>query len=128
MTITPITAPDVPAPRGHYSHAVTANGLVFVSGQLGVRADGSHTADQPFEVQARQTLVNLIAILKAAGCGTADVAKVTVYIVGMQHWAAFNTLYAEVFGEHRPARAVVPVNPLNHGYLVEIEAIAALPA
>ncbi|MGL4727591.1 MAG: RidA family protein [Bosea sp. (in: a-proteobacteria)] len=127
MTVTPITAPDVPAPRGHYSHAVKANGFLFVSGQLGVREDGSHTADQPFETQARQTLDNLMRILKAAGCGPADVAKVTVYIVGMEHWALFNALYAEVFGAHRPARAVVPVNPLNYGYLVEVEAIAALP-
>jgi reactive intermediate/imine deaminase len=127
MAVTPITAPDVPTPRGHYSHAVIANGFVFVSGHLGVREDGSHNADQPFAAQARQALANLMRILAAAGCGAEDVARVTVYIAGMEHWAAFNAIYADIFGPHRPARAVVPVGPLNHGYLVEIDAVAALP-
>jgi 2-iminobutanoate/2-iminopropanoate deaminase len=120
----PLTAPGLPLPRGHYSHATSAGGMVFISGQLGVRPDGSHTADQPFEVQARQALANLMAILAAAGCGPADVAKVSVFISGMEHWEVFNTLYTEVFGAARPARSVVPVGPLHFGYLVEIEAVA----
>ncbi len=119
-----ITPPGLKAPRGHYSHTVRAGGLVFTSGQLGIRPDGTHTADQPFEVQARQTLENVLAALAAAGCGVADIAKVTVFIVGMEHWGAFNDIYAGIFGAHRPARSMVPVNPLHHGYLVEIEAIA----
>jgi reactive intermediate/imine deaminase len=128
MGVDAITSPEVPAPRGHYAHGVVANGFLFVSGQLGVRADGSSTAGEGFEAQTRQTLANLVSILKAGGCGTGDVAKVTVFISDMAHWATFNTIYAEVFGDHRPARAVVPVGPLHNGYLVEVEAIAALPA
>jgi reactive intermediate/imine deaminase len=123
-----VTSPDVPQPRGHYAHAIAANGFLFVSGQLGVRPDGSSTAGEGFEAQARQTLANLASILKAGGCGAKDVVKVTVFISDMAHWAAFNTLYAEVFGEHRPARSVVPVGPLHNGHLIELEAIAALPA
>jgi reactive intermediate/imine deaminase len=122
-----VTSPDVPSPRGHYAHGVVANGFLFVSGQLGVRADGSSTADEGFEAQTRQTLANLVSILKAGGCGVEDVAKVTVFISDMAHWAAFNAIYAGVFGDHRPARSVVPVGALHNGHLVEIEAIAALP-
>ena len=54
----------------------------------------------------------------------ADLVKVTVYVAGVEHWPAFDRVYAAALGEHRPARAVVPVPELHHGYLVEIEAIA----
>jgi enamine deaminase RidA (YjgF/YER057c/UK114 family) len=90
-----------------------------------VRPDGSHTADLPFEAQARQALANLLAIVKVAGSGPERVLKVTAYIVGVEHWPAFNRLFAEAFGAARPARAVVPVPCLHHGYLIEIEAVAA---
>lgn len=123
-TIETILSPDVPAPAGHYSQAVAYKDLVFVSGQLAPRPDGSHTAHEPFAVQARQALDNLLAVLAAAGCGPADVLKVTAYLVGAAHWPGFNAIYAEVFGPHRPARAVVPVPELHHGYLIEIEAVA----
>jgi 2-iminobutanoate/2-iminopropanoate deaminase len=122
--VKPIAVPSLPKPAGHYSPAVRAGGMVFVSGQLGGRPDGRSTAGEAFEVQARQTLENLFTVLAAAGCGRQHVAKVTVYIADMAQWGAFNQIYAELFGEHRPARAVVPVGPLNHGYLVEVEAIA----
>ena len=127
-TVIPFTAPGMPLPRGHYSHATIAGQMMFVSGQLGMRPDGSHTADQPFDVQARQTLANLMAILAAAGCRPQDVAKVTVFIAGVEHWAAFNEIYALAFGDHKPARSIVPVHPLHFGYLVEIEAVALLPS
>lgn len=126
--ITRIASPAVPAPAGHYAQATAWRDLVFVSGQLGPRADGSHTADRPFEEQMRQGLANLLAILAEAGCGPERVLKVTAYLVGVENWAAFDRIYAEAFGEARPARAVVPVPGLHHGYLVEIEAVAARPA
>lgn len=112
-------------PAGHYSPATAWGDLVFVSGQLPVRPDGTHTADQPFEVQARQVLDNLFAVLTAAGSSPERVLKVTVYVAGIAHWPAFNRLYAEAFGTSKPARCVVPVPELHHGYLVEVEAIAA---
>jgi 2-iminobutanoate/2-iminopropanoate deaminase len=108
-------------PAGHYAPATAYGDLVFVSGQLPVGVDPA----APFDAQARQALGNLFDVLRAAGTTQGQLLKVTVYIVGIEHWPAFNTLYAELMGEARPARAVVPVPELHHGYLVEIEAIAA---
>lgn len=116
---------NVAPPGGHYAPATVWRDLIFVSGQLPVRPDGTHIADQPFEAQARQVLANLLAVLAAAGASPDRVLKVTVYVAGIEHWPAFNRLYAEAFGDAKPARAVVPVPELHHGYLVEVEAIAA---
>ncbi|MCV4275600.1 RidA family protein [Pseudomonas capsici] len=122
--IVPIHTPNAASPGGHYSQAVRHQGLLWVSGQLPVRADGSHSVTEPFEVQAAIALSNLMAILEKAGSGVDDLLKVTVYIVGIEHWPAFDQLYARYLGQHRPARAVVPVPVLHHGYLLEIEAVA----
>ncbi len=125
MGIETIVTGDAPTPAGHYSQATAFGGLLFVAGQLPVLPDGSHQADAPFEAQARQALANLIAIVRAGGSAPERVLKVNVYIVGIEHWPAFNAAYAEAFGNARPARAVVPVPELHHGYLVEVDAIAA---
>lgn len=126
--IEPIIVPGSAAPAGHYSAGVRHGGLVYVSGQLGARADGSHTAQEPFEVQVRAALDNVLRVLDAAGLGPADVVKMTAYIVGVENWPRFNAIYAEVMGEAKPARAVVPVPELHYGYLIELEAIAACRA
>lgn len=68
---------------------------------------------------------NLLAVVRAAECEVHDLLKITVYIVGIEHWGHFNELYAHALGEVRPARSVVPVPALHHGYVVEIDAIAA---
>lgn len=112
------------APGGHYTQAVSHQGILYVSGQLPVRPDGRHSANQPFEAQACLALENLMAILSAAGRGPNDLLKVTVYVAGIEHWPAFDRIYARYLGEHRPSRAVVPVPALHHGYLIEIEALA----
>jgi reactive intermediate/imine deaminase len=122
--ITAIETGSAPRPLGHYAQAIETGGFVFVSGQLAARADGTPLADMPFESQARQALANLLAIVAGAGLGRDRVAKVTAYLVGVEHWPVFNAIYAEAFGEHRPARAVVPVPALHHGYLIELEAMA----
>lgn len=119
-----IVTDAAPQAFGHYAQATEAAGVVYVSGQLAARPDGVSLADQPFDIQARQALANIIAIVEAAGLGRDRIAKVTSYLVGVAHWPAFNTIYAEVFGSHRPARAVVPVPALHHGYLIELDAIA----
>ena len=125
VRITTIVPGDVARPGGHYSHAKRFGELVFTSGQLGVRPDGSHTADRPFEEQARQALDNMLAALRAGGAQPRDILKVTAYIVGVALWPRFNAVYAEVMGEDRPARTVVPVPELHYGYLIEIDAVAA---
>ena len=123
--IEPIIVPGSAAPAGHYSAGVRHGGLLYVSGQLGVRPDGSHTANESFEDQVRAALGNVMRVLGAAGLGPADVVKVTAYIVGVENWPRFNAIYAEVMGTAKPARAVVPVPELHFGYLIELEAIAA---
>lgn len=125
MDIESIVAGDAPTPAGHYSQGVAHDGLLFVAGQLGVLPDGTHQPEAPFEDQARQAIANMLAIVRAGGSAPERVLKVNVYIVGVEHWPAFNRVYAEMFGDARPARAVVPVPELHHGYLVEVDAIAA---
>jgi enamine deaminase RidA (YjgF/YER057c/UK114 family) len=90
------------APGGQYSQAVAYGGVVYVSGQLPVRANGEHSADQPFEVQASIALDNLVAILNEAGLSPSDLLKVTVYVVGIEHWPAFDRLYARYLASIGP--------------------------
>lgn len=128
MQCTAIAPDDVALPGGHYSHAMRFGDFVFTSGQLGVRPDGTHTVDLPFEDQARQAIGNVLAALRAAGAEPADILKVTVHIAGVELWPRFNAVYAGIMGEARPARTVVPVVGLHYGYLVEIDAVAACRA
>ncbi|WP_221391657.1 RidA family protein [Dyadobacter sp. NIV53] len=121
-----IQTKEAALPGGHYAQATEYNGTVYVSGQLPVNADGSHTFTESFEVQVKQALSNLLAILNAAGSNFEDLLKVTVYIVGVEHWPTFNRLYAEALGNAKPARAIVPVPELHFGYLIEIEAVAVV--
>jgi enamine deaminase RidA (YjgF/YER057c/UK114 family) len=111
-------------PAGHYSAGVRHGGLVYVSGQLGVLPDGSHTVDQPFAVQVRTALGNVLRVIAVVGLGPEDIVKVTAYIVGTENWREFNAVYAEIMGAAKPARAVVPVPDLHYGYLIELEALA----
>jgi 2-iminobutanoate/2-iminopropanoate deaminase len=117
---------QAPAPAGHYAQAVVFQGIVYVSGQLPVGGDGVHGARTSFEDQARRAIANLFAIVEAAGSSPERILKVTAYIVGIEHWAAFNAVYADTFGQALPARTVAPVAELHHGYLVELDAIAAV--
>ena len=123
ITIAPVPA-DLAAPRGHYSHAVCAGGLVYVSGQLPVTAEGQLLDQAPFEQQAQQALANVEAALRAAGSSVRQLVQVRVYVTDIDHWPAFNALYARWCGDARPARAVVPVPRLHYGFLVEVEATA----
>ena len=125
MPIETVSTAGAPRPAGHYSQATVHDGLLFVAGQLGVLPDGTHRPEASFETQAQQALENVLAIVRAGGSAPERVLKVNVYIVGVEHWPAFNKVYAEAFGDARPARAVIPVPELHHGYLVEIDAIAA---
>lgn len=114
---------DQPPPKGHYSPAAAFGDLVFVSGQLPARDEQGRPA-KDFGEQVRSAMQNLFSVLRSAGCEPADLLKVTAYIVGVEHWDEFNTVYAELMGDSKPARAVVPVPELHFGCLVEVEAIA----
>ena len=120
----PIQTDQAPAAIGPYSQAVTQNGLVFVSGQLGLDPASGALAEG-IEAQTRRALQNLVAILAAAGLGTKHVLKATIYVANMDDFALVNQLYAEVFAPPFPAREVVQAARLPKNALVEISAIAA---
>lgn len=117
---------QAPTPAGHYVQATRHDRIVYVSGQLPVCADGTHAPEASFEDQAKQALDNLLAVLWASGSSPERLLKVSVYIVGVKNWPAFNAAYAKVLGPVKPARTVVPVPELHYGYLVEIDAVAAV--
>ncbi len=121
-----IATPSAPAARGHYSQAVVHGGLVFVAGQLPVVPADPERRLVAFDEQAHQVITNVLEIVEAAGSSANLVLKATVYIADIAHWPAFNAIYAERFGGHRPARTVVPVAQLHYGYLVEMDVIAAV--
>jgi 2-iminobutanoate/2-iminopropanoate deaminase len=119
------TDPDTMAqPGGHYSHAVTANGFVFVSGQLPIAPDGAKLADAPFVEQALCVLDNVANALKGAGSDIEKLVQIRVYVSDISDWPAFNALYAKWVGNAKPARCVVPVPQLHYGFKIEIEATA----
>jgi reactive intermediate/imine deaminase len=125
MSVTGILTDRAPKPAGHYAQATVSGAHVFVSGQLPIRPDGRPLDDDGFEAQARQAIQNMLEVVRAAGSSPQQLVKVTAYIVGIDNWARFNTVYASMLPDARPARSVVPVPELHYGYLVEIDAIAA---
>lgn len=119
-----IQTPNAPAPGGHYAQATSWNDLIFVSGQLAIKPITKEKVLGNIEVQTVQVLENLKAIVEAAGSDLHHVLKTTVYIADIELWGRVNTVYADFFGDARPARAIVPTKALHHGFLIEIEAIA----
>ncbi|NNK47885.1 MAG: RidA family protein [Gemmatimonadetes bacterium] len=121
-----ISTADAPSPAGHYSQAIVYGDTVYVSGQLAVDPVTGEKGMGSIEEQTRLTLRNVEQVLLSAGSDLSHVIKTTVYVSDIELWGGVNQAYAEVFGDHRPARAVVPSRDLHYGCLVEIEAIAAL--
>ena len=121
-----ITTSKAPTPGGHYSQAIVHNGLIYVSGQLPIEPQTGEKILDSIEAQTEQVMKNLKAILEAAGSSLSQVIKTTVYIADIQLWDRVNQVYARYFGEHRPARSVVPTRSLHHGFLIEMEAMAVI--
>ena len=121
-----ISTPNAPSPAGHYSQAVVHGDVVYVSGQLAVDPQTGEKRLGSIEEQTEQALKNVAAILKAANSGVDRVLKTTLYISDIELWGRVNEVYSRFFGEHRPTRAVVPTKELHYGFLIEIEAIAAV--
>ena len=125
MSRSEVIATDAaPAAIGPYSQALVHGELVFTSGQIGMDPASGELPDGGVEAQVRAALANLGAVLEAAGSGFDRVLKTTVYLVDMADFVAVNGVYAEVFGEARPARATVAVAGLPKGALFEIDAVA----
>ena len=115
-----------PLPGGHYSQAIVHNGLVYVSGQLPIDPKTGEKQTGSIEEQTRLVLQNLSAILDASDSSLKQVLKVTVYISDISLWGKVNEVYAEIFGDHRPARAIVPTRDLHFGFKIEVDAVAAV--
>jgi 2-iminobutanoate/2-iminopropanoate deaminase len=122
----PILTDKAPVPAGHYSQAIVHQGVVYVAGQLPITPGQKEHTISTIEEQTRQTLNNLDAILIASGSSRDQVIRVTIYVSDVSHWPKVNAIYAEFFGNHRPARTVVPVGKLHYGYEIELDAIAAV--
>ncbi len=126
MAPRPLSTPNGPAALGPYSPAVRAGDWVILSGQIGL-VPSSGAIAEGVEAQTRQVLANVEVLLGDCGGGLADVAKTTVFVTDLGDWTTVNAVYAEAFGDHRPARSTVQVAGLPGGVLVEIEAWAHLP-
>ncbi len=124
--INKIQPENQPEPKGHYSPAVGHNGLIFVSGQLPVNHATGAVETGAIEAQTEIALRNVEMILLAANSDLNHVLQMTIYISEMELWDKVNAVYARVLGEHKPARAIVPVKDLHFGTKIEIQAIAAV--
>ena len=118
-----VTAGGAPEPAGPYSHAVVANGFVYVSGQGPVNPETGSVPDG-FEDQVRQTFENLHTILEAAGSGLGNVVKVNAYVTDLTRFGRFNEVYKEFFTQEPPARTTVGADLL--GILVEVDCVAVV--
>ena len=114
-----------PIPKGHYSPGIEHNGLIYVSGQLPMDLETREPFAGDIETQTELALRNVEAVLKEAGSDLDHVLQMTIYVSDIELWGAVNKKYAEVMGDHRPARAIVPVKDLHFDTKIEIQAIAA---
>lgn len=113
-------------PLGPYTPVVRAGDFVFVSGQGGL--DDGTKVDGGLVAETAQTMKNVRAQLESMGASMTDVVKTTCFLTDMENYTKFNAEYSAAFGDHRPARSCVAVSGLPAGFLVEVEAVAYLPA
>ena len=118
-----ISTNDAPQAIGPYSQAIEANGLIYTSGQISLKPDGSmETKD--VEHQTHQVMKNLFYVLEAGGAHFNDVIKTTIYLADMNDFDVVNKVYSHYFASHKPARSTIAVRSLPKNALVEIECIA----
>jgi len=117
----------IPAPRGPYSPAVRAGEFIFVSGQVPVDPATQQLVSGDIATETRRVLTNIQEILKGCNAAMSDVVKCTVFLADAKDFAAMNAVYAEFFGDAKPARATVVTGFVLEGIRVEIEAIAYQP-
>lgn len=120
------STPNAPAAVGPYSQAVQVGDVLFTAGQIGLVPGTRELAGPDIITQTRRVLLNLQAILKAAGSDLGDVIKTTVFLVDMKDWPAMNEVYAEFFPSQPPARSAVQVAALPMSARVEIELVAVV--
>ncbi len=116
---------NAPAPIGPYSQAIKAGNMLFISGQIPLTKDGALSGDD-IQSQTRQCILNIIAILESQNVNVDNVVKTTVLMKDLTDFPIMNTIYAEYFGDSKPARAAYEVARLPKDVLIEIEAIAII--
>lgn len=124
--INKIQPENQPIPKGHYSPAIEFNGLIFVSGQLPIDNETGKVETGAIEKQTKLALRNVEAVLLAGNSDLNHVLQMTIYISDINDWEKVNEVYRQILGEHKPARAIVPVKELHFGTKIEIQAIAAV--
>lgn len=118
-----VSTDKAPQAIGPYSQAVIANGMLFSSGQIALTPEGE-MVEEDITKQTRQVLTNLTNVLAEAGTDLSRVVKTGIFLADMDDFAVVNEIYAEFFGNHKPARSTVAVKTLPKNALVEIECIA----
>jgi 2-iminobutanoate/2-iminopropanoate deaminase len=113
-----------PTPKGHYSPGIEHHGIIYVSGQLPMDLVTREPFAGDIETQTELALRNVEAVLKEAGSELSRVMQITIYVSDIELWGKVNEVYARVMGDHRPARAIVPVKDLHFDTKIEIQAIA----
>jgi 2-iminobutanoate/2-iminopropanoate deaminase len=115
-----------PIPVGHYSQGIVHNSLVLVSGQLAINPETGEPVTDSIKAQTERCLRNIEAVLLEANSDLNHVLKFTIFVSDESLWGAVNETYKRILGEHKPARAIIPVGKFRGDFLIEIEAIAAV--
>ena len=121
-----IATNDAPHAIGPYSQAVRSGNMLFLSGQIPLDPKSGNLIDGDFAAQSRRVFENLRAVLRQAGADFKHVTRATVYLTDLGNFQTLNSIYAEYFGNHKPARSTIGVAALPRGAQVEIDLIAML--
>ncbi|MEW6243111.1 MAG: RidA family protein [Bacillota bacterium] len=119
-----ILTKKAPAPIGPYSQAVKAGGFLFLSGQIALDPVTGVIVSDNVQVQIRQVMENIKAVLEQAGLGFDSVVKTTIFLADMNDFTVVNQVYGEYFSSLPPARSTVQVAKLPKGARVEVEMVA----
>ena len=118
-----INTDKAPAAIGPYSQGVSASNIIFSSGQLPINPENGELITDPYKA-TKMSLDNIKNILEAAGAKVENIVKVNIYLTNMDDFSVVNEIYAQAFGEHKPARSTIEISKLPKDVLVEIELIA----
>ena len=127
MDLRSVSTEKAPKAIGPYSQAIVSGDLIFTAGQIGLDPATGEIVGGEIKLQTARVLDNMAAVLEAAGSGLDKVVKCTVFLVDFAEFAAMNEVYAQRFGQHRPARSTVGTSALPRGARIEIDAIARRP-
>ena len=123
---TVIATERAPAAIGPYSQGLVAGNFLFTAGQIPLDPISMDVDGTDIETQTERVMQNLDAVLQAAGSSLSRVIKTTCYLVELEDFQAFNTIYGRWFGDHKPARSTVQVSKLPRGVLVEVDCVAVV--